>query len=159
FLPPSEGGGYGQNDVASPTFFAYQKHLTANRCFDSAMAILATVASQALWVTERKAPPQLAAFLDGVRSIVRPFDGKGERNTGRELERLATALGDGALTGAFPPPRTKAVARSRAKVVTRKPAPRPPARPKPVAGRRPAPKRTAAKRPAAKRGSPRPKRG
>ncbi len=102
FLPASEGGGYGgQNDVASPTFFAYRKHLAASEALDSALAILAVVAGQAFWVTDREGPPRLAAFLAAVRAIVPPVADERRRNLGRELERLRMAFSDAALGGAF----------------------------------------------------------
>ena len=47
FLPGSEGGGFGQNDVAVPTFLAWRKEAEAGRCLDAGLAILAAVASQA----------------------------------------------------------------------------------------------------------------
>jgi histidine ammonia-lyase len=91
FLPPSEGGGYaGQNDIASPTFFTYRKHLAACEALDSSLAILA-----------RAGPPKLAGFLAAVRDIVPPVESRRRRNLGRELEKLRDAFADNALTGRF----------------------------------------------------------
>ena len=67
FLPASEAGGFGQNDVASPTFFAWIKQRDAGAALDASLAILAATASQALAATERPATPPLAGFLDEVR--------------------------------------------------------------------------------------------
>ncbi len=67
FLPGSEGGGFGQNDVPAPTFLAWAKEAEAGRCLDSALACLAVIASQAFHATERQAPPRLRPLLDEVR--------------------------------------------------------------------------------------------
>ncbi len=89
FLPPSEGGGVGgQNDVAMPITLAYGKHRTAARCLESALAILAASASQALYVTDRKAPRKLRGLLEQVRDILPPVTKRAGRNLGRDLGRL-----------------------------------------------------------------------
>ena len=89
FLPPSEGGGVGgQNDVASPTVFAYQKHLKAGFCLEAAMTLLAVSASQALWASERQPAPALRPFLEEVRGFVQPIAARGEREIGEELQLL-----------------------------------------------------------------------
>jgi histidine ammonia-lyase len=98
-IPPSEGGGYAQNDVASPTFLAYRKEQRAAWCLDAALAILAVTASQALWVTDRPAPPPLAGLLDDVRSVSPPIEELASRELGPELERLTAVFQTGALTG------------------------------------------------------------
>lgn len=72
FLPSSEGGGFGQNDVGVPTFLAWRKEREAGWCLEANLAILAAVASQALHVTNRHAPPALAGLVDEVRSIFPP---------------------------------------------------------------------------------------
>ena len=92
FLPPSEGGGYGQNDVAVPTFIAYRKHLQAADCLESALAILAATASQALWSTDRDGPKRLRPFLAAVRRHVPPVHGRRSRHIGRDLARLKDAF-------------------------------------------------------------------
>jgi histidine ammonia-lyase len=100
-IPPSEGGGFGQDDVASATFLAYRKERDAAWCLDAAMAILSVVASQALWVTDRPGPPALADLLAGVRVICPAVDEDGPlRNLGSELERLTDAFQAAALNGA-----------------------------------------------------------
>ena len=87
FLPGSEGGGFGQNDVAVPTFSAWHKESQSGRYFDACLAILAVVASQALHVTRRKAPPNLESLLDTVRGSVAPVTKP--RVLGTEVGELA----------------------------------------------------------------------
>jgi histidine ammonia-lyase len=71
-LPGSESGGFGQNDVAPLTFLAWAKEREAGWCLEAALANLAVVASQALFVTGRPAPAALAPILEEVRRIVPP---------------------------------------------------------------------------------------
>ena len=86
FLPGSEGGGFGQNDVAVPTFLAWRKEAEAGRCLDAALAILAMVASQAFEATERRPPIRLAPLVEGLREMVPPV--REPRALGPEAERL-----------------------------------------------------------------------
>lgn len=72
FTPASESGGFGQNDVAPPTFLAWAKEADAGRALVAALATLAVIASQALHVTGRAAPPPLAPFLKEIRAIAVP---------------------------------------------------------------------------------------
>ena len=74
FLPGSEGGGFGQNDLAVPTFASWRKEGEAGRCLDANLAILAATASQAFYVTERDAPPALDAFFAEVRGVFPPIE-------------------------------------------------------------------------------------
>ena len=87
FLPAGEAGGFGQNDVASPTFFAWLKEREAGACLDAALAILAGTASQALFVTGRPATPPLCDFLDGVRAAFPVVDEP--RILGHDVDRMA----------------------------------------------------------------------
>jgi histidine ammonia-lyase len=73
FLPGSEGGGFGQNDVAPPTFPAWRSQSGAGQCLDAALAVLAVVGSQALFATDRPAPPVLAALVKETRRHVTPL--------------------------------------------------------------------------------------
>jgi histidine ammonia-lyase len=73
FLPGSEGGGFGQNDVAPPTFPAWRAQNEAGQCLDAALAILAVIGSQALFVTDRAAPPALASLVKETRRQVAPL--------------------------------------------------------------------------------------
>ncbi len=87
FIPGSESAGSGQDDVASPVFLAYAKEATAGRCLDAALAMLAVMASQALHVTKRQAPPALSNFVKDLRAIVAPVTA--DRLLGPELDRAA----------------------------------------------------------------------
>jgi histidine ammonia-lyase len=86
FIPGTESAGSGQDDVATTAFFAWAKEERAGRCLDAAMAMLAVVASQALHVTDRSAPPALQAFVAEIRGIVAPVGD--DRVLGPELARL-----------------------------------------------------------------------
>ena len=72
FLPGSEAGGFGQNDVGALTGLAWQSQEEVGRCLDAALAMLAAIGSQALYVTEREAPPELAATLATIRDQFPP---------------------------------------------------------------------------------------
>jgi histidine ammonia-lyase len=87
FIPGTEAAGAGQDDVATTAFPAWSKEERAGRCLDAALAMLAVVASQALHVTGRTAPPALRSFVDDLRSTVPPV--AEDRILGPELGRLA----------------------------------------------------------------------
>lgn len=95
FLPGSEGGGFGQNDVAVATFSAWRKEADAGSYLDACLAILAAVSSQAFYITHRDAPPRLTRLLDRVRSAFQPVSAA--RPLGRDAERLAQRF----TTGVF----------------------------------------------------------
>ncbi len=90
FLPGSEGGGFGQNDVAPPSFAAWRGQEEAGECLEAAAACLAAVASQALHVTERPAPPALGELLREVRDHVPPVTRP--RALAPDVARLAQAF-------------------------------------------------------------------
>jgi histidine ammonia-lyase len=90
FLPGSEGGGFGQNDAAPPTFIAWRGQEQAGLCLDAALVALAVVASQALFVTERQAPPALRPLLEEVRSTVPPMTQS--RPLAAEMDGLFAAM-------------------------------------------------------------------
>jgi histidine ammonia-lyase len=92
FIPASDTGGCGQDDVGAPAFLAYTKEATAGRYLDACLAMLAVVAAQALHVTDRKAPPQLRGFVDQIRKVVRPV--VEDRVLGPELQQLTQAFTD-----------------------------------------------------------------
>jgi histidine ammonia-lyase len=71
-LPGSEGGGFGQNDVAPAAMPAWRGQAEAGACLEQALANLAIVASQALYITGRPAPPALAPLLEEIRAHVPP---------------------------------------------------------------------------------------
>jgi histidine ammonia-lyase len=87
FIPGSESAGSGQDDVASPVFLAFAKEARAGRCLDTALAMLAVMAAQALHVTRRQPPPALRGFVTGLRAIVPAVEA--DRLLGPELCRLA----------------------------------------------------------------------
>ena len=90
FIPGSESAGAGQDDVASPVFLAWAKEARAGRAFNAALAGLGAIASQALHVTDRAAPPPLRSFLEELRSHLPPVDE--DRLLGPELQRLAESF-------------------------------------------------------------------
>jgi len=89
FIHGSDAG-QGQDDVASPVFFAWSKEERAGRLLDAQLAMLAVVASQALHVTDRLVPPVLRDFTTLLRSYVPPL--VEDRILGPELGRLAEAF-------------------------------------------------------------------
>ena len=63
---------------------------------DAVLAYLGVTASQALYVTDRQAPPRLAQTLEAIRSIVPPV--LKSRALGPEVERLAARIGEAVLS-------------------------------------------------------------
>ncbi len=92
FIPGSDMGGAGQDDVGTPAFLAFTREAAAGRCLDASLAMLAVISAQALYVTDRPAPPRLRAFVDAVRSKVRPV--VEDRVLGPELDRLTQMFND-----------------------------------------------------------------
>lgn len=90
FLPGSEGGGFGQNDVAPPTFLAWQAQEEAGRCLEAGLAMLGAIGSQALFATDRSAPPALAPLVKEIRGHLPPVSES--RVLAGELEALAEAF-------------------------------------------------------------------
>ena len=90
FLPGSEGGGFGQNDVAVPTFQSWRNEAEAGRCLDAGLAILAAVSSQAFAATGREPPPRLRPLVEELRGLVPPV--REARPLGPEIERLQGLL-------------------------------------------------------------------
>jgi histidine ammonia-lyase len=91
-------GGYPQNDVVAPSFLAWHKENVAGSCLEAALAILAAIASQALFVEDRPAPPALTPFLARVRELFPPVDLA--RNLGPDGERLAAAFSESVFSAA-----------------------------------------------------------
>jgi histidine ammonia-lyase len=83
-------GGFGQNDVPALTFLAWRKADAIGRCLESGLAVLAALASQALHVAGRDAPPNLRALLSEVRASFPPVDEP--RLLGEDGQRLADAF-------------------------------------------------------------------
>jgi histidine ammonia-lyase len=92
FLPGSEDGGFGQNDVAPPTFLAWRGQEEAGECLEACLAVLAAVASQAFYVTERAAPPALIDLMAGVRAEFPPVTESRALSEG--LAKLAACFRD-----------------------------------------------------------------
>ena len=90
FIPGSDSYTAGQDDVATPAFLAWSKEARAGRCLDPSIAMLAVVASQALYVTDREAPPALRNFMELIRTYVAPV--VEDRILGPELGRLTDAI-------------------------------------------------------------------
>jgi len=74
FLPGPESGGYAQNDVASNAIPAWNKHEAAGSALDACLAIVAAIASQALFATDRNAPPALRELLTEIREATAPIE-------------------------------------------------------------------------------------
>ena len=72
FLPGSESGGFVQNDLAVPTALAWEGQDCAGRMLDAALGAVAVVASQALHVSGRSAPPALRHRLAAWRAVAPP---------------------------------------------------------------------------------------
>lgn len=87
FLPGMESGGYGQNDVPVQSFLSWRKEAEAGRCLDATLALLATVSSQALYITGRQAPPRLRPLVEEVRALVPPLEE--QRGLAYEVQGLA----------------------------------------------------------------------
>ena len=99
-----------QNDLATATSIAHRKQRAAAEGLDAALAILALVASQALFVTGREPAPPLADLVAGLRSVFPPVDSPGGRDQGVH-GRLAEVFRAGAVTGRlefFTPPASAA---------------------------------------------------
>lgn len=90
FLPGSEGGGFGQNDIALTTPLAWRKEQEAGRCLEACLACLAAVCSQALYATDRSAPHRLQPFVDTIREVFPPITEP--RGPGDELGKLKARL-------------------------------------------------------------------
>ena len=79
-------GGFGQNDVPALSFLAWRKATAIGRCLDAALAVLAAIASQALYADAREPPPPLRALLAQIRSSFPPV--ASPRALGEDCERL-----------------------------------------------------------------------
>jgi histidine ammonia-lyase len=96
FIPGSDTGGSGQDDVGTPAFLAWSKEAKAGQYLDASLAMLAVLASQALHVTGRQAPPHLRGFTEMIRCTVRPV--AEDRVLGPELGQLAALFTEQILT-------------------------------------------------------------
>ena len=91
FISAADASVFGQDDVSTPAFLAWSKCMAAGQSLDSALAVLAVAASQALHVLNReRVPNRLVDFLSLVRSRVPPVHA--DRVLGPEMQRLAGDL-------------------------------------------------------------------
>jgi histidine ammonia-lyase len=88
-----------QNDLSTATSIAHQRERAAAEAFGGAQAILALVASQALFVTGRQAAPPLAGLVAGIRSVFPPVESPDGRDLGEQAGRLAEVFRAGPGTG------------------------------------------------------------
>jgi histidine ammonia-lyase len=86
-------GGWGQNDVPSPAFIAYNRFDRVQAFVLGSLACLAAAAGQSFAQTGRKAPPALAPLLDTVLELCPPITKR--RSLGPDLAALAEMLGAG----------------------------------------------------------------
>lgn len=90
FLPGSEAGGFGQNDVAPMTGLAWSAQEQVGTCLEAALAMLGAVASQAFHMTDRTAPPALQATLETIRADFPVVTAS--RVFGPDLQKLAATF-------------------------------------------------------------------
>ncbi len=88
-----------QNDLSTATCIAHRKERDAAEAFDGVQAILALVASQALFATGRKPAPPLTDLVAGIRSVFPPVDSPHGRDLGAQAGRLAGVFQAGSVTG------------------------------------------------------------
>ena len=88
-----------QNDLSTATSTAHQRELAAAGAFDGTLAILALVASQALFVTGRQPAPPLRDLAAGIRSVFPPVERAGGRDLGAEAGRLAGIVQAASVSG------------------------------------------------------------
>ena len=88
-----------QNDLSTATSVAHQRERDAGAAFDGALAILALVASQALFATGRQPAPPLRDLAAGIRSVFPPVERPGGRDLGAEAGRLAGVFQAASVSG------------------------------------------------------------
>jgi histidine ammonia-lyase len=88
-----------QNDLSTATSLAHQRELHAAEAFDGVQAILALVASQALFATGREPAPPLNGLVAGIRSVFPPVDSPHGRDLGAQAGRLARVFQAGSVRG------------------------------------------------------------
>jgi len=86
-------GGWGQNDVPSPAFIAYNRFDRVQGFVLGSLACLAAIAGQSFAQTGRDAPPALAPLLADVLGRCPPIIER--RSLGPDLAALAAMLGEG----------------------------------------------------------------
>ena len=83
-------GGFGQNDVPVLNFLAWRKATAIGQCLDSSLAVLAAIASQALYVGAHEPPPNLRELTDRIRASFPPVDRP--RPLGDDCRKLTDAF-------------------------------------------------------------------
>ncbi|HUA49172.1 MAG TPA: aromatic amino acid lyase [Solirubrobacteraceae bacterium] len=83
-------GGFGQNDVPVLNFLAWRKATAIGQCLDASLAVLAAIASQALYVGAQEPPPNLRELTDRIRASFPPVDRP--RALGDDCRRLTDAF-------------------------------------------------------------------
>jgi histidine ammonia-lyase len=83
-------GGFGQNDVPALNFLAWRKATAIGHCLDASLAVLAALASQALYVAAHDPPPNLRALTNEIRGTFPPVDRP--RPLGDDCRKLADAF-------------------------------------------------------------------
>ena len=86
-LPGSEAGAFGQDDVASPVFLAWQKHDRSSVLLEQCLATLAPIALRALKVAARPVPVKLKALAEDIQTCF-PDDAT-DRAMGFDIAQLA----------------------------------------------------------------------
>lgn len=92
FLSLAETGGGPYNYIAAPTLSAYDHEQRAATSLSGSLAILAVVASQALFVAGKAAPPQLQELVRCVRDECPPVELSGPAPDAVKLQRLASVF-------------------------------------------------------------------
>jgi len=88
-----------QNDLSTATSAAHQRERAAAEAFGDAQAILALVASQALFVTGRQPAPPLRGLVAGIRSVFPPVESPHGRDLGKDAGRLAGVFRAASVSG------------------------------------------------------------
>ena len=83
-------GGFGQNDVPALNFLAWRKATAIGHCLDASLAVLAALASQALFVGAHDPPPNLRALTSEIRDTFPPVDRP--RPLGDDCRKLTDAF-------------------------------------------------------------------
>ena len=89
-IPTADIAASQQDDLAITTPLAFVNERQVAECFDATLAVLCGVASQALHLAHRPAPPRLGRFLEAVREIAPPIES--HRSLGEDFARLSDAF-------------------------------------------------------------------
>jgi histidine ammonia-lyase len=95
FLPAGTAGS-SQDDVAPPTFAAWESATRAGELLDASLAILAVIACEALRRSARAAPPPLDEFASEVLSAVTPMST--ERSLAQDTQVLSDSFTERVLS-------------------------------------------------------------